>query len=222
MHSGFEALSVAENEAPKWLPSFLEIWKFYGRKGEFEMIRTDWPDKYSDLVNLLKTTDPTVVEAWPNYDYGTDEKGQTNAVHVSIKPLGLRLLKERPQEVHRQVTVNGKKVDLRNERALMILTPPIENLVTMIPLWVQQLRIEREPRPWRAIYLKLDRLLTYRGHELPVKSKNYLISVLSEYTSSNNGDQSPNANEGTEERERENTHFREERNATEQGCMGDL
>jgi len=213
MNGHVEGLSLAIKN-PDWLPSFLEIWKSYERKDEFDMIRSDWPDKYVDLTNLLKTASPGVVEAWPNYDYGTDQSGQANAMHISIKPLGLALLKEQPRRVHSQLTVDGRKIDLRNERAYMILVPPIENLVARIPTWVKLLKTERDPRAWKAIYLKLDRLLTYRGHELPPKSKNYLNSVLYECISPNNGNQPINGNEGTEDRHRENTDLTEDRGAT--------
>jgi hypothetical protein len=183
------------------------------------MLKSDWPLEYFDL---LAKVDSSLIEIFPNNEL-RDDSGQPCATCVHIKPEGLKLLRDRSRVVHRQITVEGKKIDLRNGRAHLILAPPLENLVSIVPIWIGELQREREPRTWRAIRLQLERLLIYRGHELPLELKDRLVSVLNECTQPNtDGSMPPNVDEGTEDRQREITHFGEERSSPEEGCMGDL
>ena len=159
------------------------------------MIRGDWPSQYWDLLDKM---DPTLIEVWPNNEY-QDASGQPASMDVRIKPKGLSLLQQRPREVHRQVTVDGKGIDLRNDRSRMIVTPPIENLIIMATVWMNRLKTERNIGPWRANRLTLDRLLAYRGHELPPMLKDQLISALEKYIEpKNNGYPNKNAEEVSE------------------------
>ena len=164
-----------------------QVWKFYSKKESFEMIRGDWPSQYWDLLDKM---DPTLIEVWPNNEY-QDSSGQPASMDVRIRPKGLELLHlhqwQRPREVHRQVTIDGKKVDLRNDRARMIVTMSVESLVALTPIWIEQLQIEREPRPQRAMRLQLERLLAYRGPDLPLILKDKVITALMNHNKKVNG-----------------------------------
>jgi len=164
---------------------------------EFDMVRADWVKDYPDLVELLSKADPTVVQAWPNSDFGTGEDGLPLAMTVRIEPLGARLLRQQPREVRRQMTVNGRRVDLRSERAHMIVTPPVENLIIMAHIWMKRLETEQDQRAWRANRLNLERLLTYRGHELPLALKDDVIKALDKYPKPLAGKTEPNADVGS-------------------------
>jgi len=156
----------------------------------------DWTN-YSELINLCKAN-PHLVEVYPNNQVRTAD-GQPAINSIRIKPPALKLLKEKlPRQVHRQTTVDGKRVDLRSERAHMIVTPPIENLIVTAPLWIHELQVETERGAWRAIRLKLERLLAYRGHELPLQLKDDIITALQNHTKPTSGNNELNADGGLE------------------------
>jgi hypothetical protein len=138
-----------------------------------------------------------VVEAWPNVDFGTDEDGLPLAMTVKIKPGAAAFLREHPRAVHRQITIDGKRVDIRSERAHMIVTPPVENLIIMASIWMKRLETEQDQRAWRANRLNLERLLTYRGHELPLALKDDVIKALDKDPKPLAGKSEPNADVGS-------------------------
>ena len=153
-----------------------QIWKYHGKKESFEMIRGDWPSEYWDLLEKM---DPTLIEAWPNNEY-KDASGQPGSTSVRIKPKGLELLHQlqRPREVHRQVTIDGKHVDLRNSKNHLLMTVPIEHLEVVAPLWLNDFKTEQDLRAFRALRMKLQDLLAYRCSELSPPLKNMITSVL--------------------------------------------
>jgi hypothetical protein len=174
-----ELLTVADVE---WLRA---MWEYSGRKVEFDMRSCDW-ENYSALLDLLKAN-ANLVEAFPNNDV-RDEKGQPAITFVRIKPDGLKLLKEKLREVHRQITVDGKKVDLRSGWNHLILTCDIENLELLASNWLRQLKAEKEPRVWRAVQMNLMKLLAYRGRELSSELKDRISNLPSSFTYDANGD----------------------------------
>ena len=127
-----EELSVADVDL------LVQLWEYYGKKNEFEMHSCNWKN-YSELIELSKAH-PDIVEIYPNNEL-MDEKGQPAISFVKILPRGIKLIKKRPRENKRQVTINGKKIEIRSERASMILAPPIENLIIMARVWMNHLEI---------------------------------------------------------------------------------
>ena len=156
-----------------WLrPKF----EYYGRKKEFDVKIDDWgAADYAEFVKLAEAN-PTIVEVFPNKQV-TDENGQPAITGIKVKPPGVGMLREQPRKVHRQVTINNEKVDLRSERALMILTPPIENLELVARVWLRQLESETEPRVLRRIRMDLLRLLAWRGKELSMELKDRICNL---------------------------------------------
>ena len=141
------------------------IWEYYGRKAECELRSDDWQN-YSDLVDLLQKADPAVVEAWPNNDL-RDENGQPAITFVRIKPNGLKLLKEQPQRVHRQVTINGEKPDIRNDVNHEILLSRIRDLAEVtIPSWIKNCKHDPNPKVRHASQLRLQKAVMLRGNDL--------------------------------------------------------
>jgi hypothetical protein len=82
------------------------------------------------------------------------------------------------REVRRQVTVDGKQVDLRNGRNHMILFPPISNLIDLAQVWLHQLETEDDRTVLRAVRMDLQRLIAYRGNELPPDLKRIILLTL--------------------------------------------
>lgn len=169
------------------------VWEHYDKKADFDMIKADWP---SDYVDLLGKVDSSLIQTWPVQDF-REKDGQLAAIHVRIRPAGLSLL-QRPRAVHRQVTVDGKKVDLRSGRDYMLMTAPIENLAEQAPTWLKELEAEQDLKAFRAKRLQLQRLLAYRAHELPPMLHDRIISVLDQLIKPSDGDQPQNA-EGVSE-----------------------
>jgi hypothetical protein len=180
--------------APDVLDGFIfQIWESRGRQLEVKVFLVDWLAKFPDFEALVKAcSDQGLVNAWPTNMYDRDQfglraKGAEPVVLWTFQftPKGidrmklkaLDLLKEQRQ-ARRQITVDGKHVDLRNERAHMILTPPIENLLPLADIWLKELESETDPRAKRAIGLTLKRLQAYRGHELPLELKHRILRAL--------------------------------------------
>jgi len=80
--------------------------------------------------------------------------------------------------VHRQATIEGRKVDLRNGRNHMILTANIEDLLDLAPVWLTMLETKTDPRARSAIEITLQCLIAYRGRELPENLRQIILSTL--------------------------------------------
>jgi len=139
------------------------IWDYYRHQVEFEMRCGDWPN-YTDLINLCKAN-PNLVEVYPNNQV-TDENGQPAINSVRIKALGLRLLKEAPRQVHRQVTVDGEKIDVRSIVGKMLFTTAVPNLADACRIWLSDLTNERKATARRKVRILLSRAIGIRGEEL--------------------------------------------------------
>jgi hypothetical protein len=169
-----KGVSVASDRVVAFLR---EVLQFHKGKREFELVTRLWQPKYPDLQQLIEAAQASnCIEAFPVETWNAGIRQQN--WHVTVTPRGLEIAKAEPREVSREVRIAGKRVDLRSERAHMILTPPIENLLPLAEIWMQRLDEERDPRAWRACRLTLDRLLAYRGHELPVQLRERIIEKL--------------------------------------------
>jgi hypothetical protein len=149
-------------QAPAWL---VEVWQFYGGKVTFDVLADDWPGRYPDLVKLLTGLDRTLVDAFPNKSL-CDERGEALAFTVKVLPRGLQLLKGQPRQVHRQVAVDGQRIDLRTMVGHVIATPYIENLADACRIWLADLQKERKATARRKVRILLSRAIGIRGQEL--------------------------------------------------------
>ena len=142
------------------------IWEFYGKQKDFEMICGDWPDNYLELVRLLQTADQNIVKGWPSAESGTDQAGHPNAWSVRIRPLGVKMLQERPRQVHRQVTVDGVKFDVRSRVNFELLNADIEQVHVVAESYLTQLRNKPNLRTRKRLKCELHRVMMLRGPEL--------------------------------------------------------
>jgi hypothetical protein len=154
-----QEISVAGVE---WLRS---IWEYYGRKVKFQVRVDDWKN-YLDLVDLLRKADPTIVQAWPNNEV-VDANGQSALMDVEIKPLGMKLLKDQPREVHRQIKIDGENIDVRSERWASVVGVPVENIIADVKRDLKKLAREGDLAARKGIIMDWRRILRAKRHELP-------------------------------------------------------
>jgi hypothetical protein len=73
----------------------------------------------------------------------------------------------RQQPVHRQVTVDGRAVDLRNRANFDLLNADIKDVENVAYSWLHELRTTANKRVKRGVKLALQRTLLLRGRQLP-------------------------------------------------------
>jgi hypothetical protein len=176
------AQTVAEPMESGRIPSWLaRTWRHAGRKGEFDVDLTQWLEEYPDLVKLIEACDGSTIDAWPRADL-------PQTYTIRLKPRTLELLqaqlqqKPGPKTCNRQITVDGKHVDIRNKRGLMMLNSPIENLLALAEVSIEELAREIDPKVRRAHVMYLRDLIGFRGHELPERRRDTILEALSPCT----------------------------------------
>jgi len=68
----------------------------------------------------------------------------------------------------------------RSERLHQILVPPIEHLISLLPILILRYQKTQHTRTWRAIDLTLQRIYAYRAHELPLYMREQVLTALRE------------------------------------------
>jgi hypothetical protein len=160
-----------------------EVKEAHPGKTEMMIQAVEWVHDFPDIELLLSSaSEQGLVDAFPRRELGQNEREEWNYWDVTLRPKLVKILKGRPREARRQTTIDGRRVDLRSERAHMILTPPIENLIPLVNIWIQELEIETDHKVRRAIALTLKRVQAYRGHELPAESRERILGALSSCT----------------------------------------
>ena len=182
-------LAVSESRANKLL---FELWQDSGRQRETTVTLDKWLVKFPDFNELIEQSKrEELVEAWPTESYERDSfnlpvKGSVREGYcIQYTPKGLLHMKEIAREhrrTHRQATVDGKHVDIRNKRGLMMATSPIENLLALAQLSVEGLAKEPDPKVKRAHIMYLRDLIGFRGHELPERRRVTILEALSSCT----------------------------------------
>ncbi len=139
------------------------VWQHYGRKAEFDVHLSDWSAE-EDLMQLLKDAKAAnKLEAWPNRDV-CDENGNPMLVTVRLRPSTVDALRqETRQPLRRQVTIEGKEIDLRNGANHEILGARIEDLASVTKSYLSNLRNDPEPKVRRASQIRLHKVLLLRG-----------------------------------------------------------
>jgi hypothetical protein len=79
--------------------------------------------------------------------------------------------------VHRQVTVDGEKIDLRSGVAYSMLVADINDLGAICDVWVKHVYQHPDPRVRRSCQLRLQKALLMRGKEMPADLKNEIIQA---------------------------------------------
>ena len=143
----------------------------------------DWVRKYPDLVQLIKESkDRGEIDAIPS-NAELDRPDRVPCFYlIIVKPDMSRILENEPLRVHRQVIIDGRHVDVRNKRGLMMTTSPIENLLALAQVSLEELAREADPKVRRAHVMYLRDLIGFRGHELPEQRKAAILEVLSSCT----------------------------------------
>jgi hypothetical protein len=161
--------SVEEAQKLSVLPPWLvELYDFYGKKA-FDVVKGDFPDRYSELVRLLSQADPRLVIAFPNKNLGEDENEQPLGIGVKLTSTFLSEYKKLGQ-VHRQLSlVDGGKIDIRSERWASVVGVPIENLIADVKRDLDKLRTEGDLKVRKSIMMEFRRILRARRHLLPAE-----------------------------------------------------
>jgi hypothetical protein len=150
------------------------LWKFYGHKNQFDVLRKDWQE-FDEYVKILRLADPgTMLDVLLNNDFGTNEAGEPNAVTVRLKEIGVRRLLERkqlqeqPRQVHRQATIKigDSKIDLRNRANYDLVTADITMVAAVAESYLTQLRNRPDIRTRKRLKCELLRVMMLRGKEL--------------------------------------------------------
>jgi len=154
---------------PEWLQ---RAWQHYGRARKFDLDVQYWIQEYPNLLDLIHVANGPLLEALP-IPGTTLEDGQTPAlVTISLMPRTLELLKAGPRERPgpktngRQVTIEGREIDLRNRANFDLLHARIENVENVAESYLHQIRNNHTKAQRRACMCQLHRLLLLRGPQL--------------------------------------------------------
>ena len=161
---------IVEPQKPSDLPGWLvELYDFYGRKEEFDMIEADFPEKYPDLARLLSEADPRLVIAIPNRDLGVDENGQAHGMKVQLSP-GFMYAFTKLKQNHRQLTlVDGSRINITSERWASVVGVPVENLIADVRRDLDKLKVEGDLKARKSIIMDWRRILRARRQLLPAE-----------------------------------------------------
>ena len=151
---------------PAWL---IELYKLYGEKEKFDVVMDDFPkDKWDVYVRDIPHVNPSLIEVVPS-DTVPYDGGQPCAFTVRIRPSFLQIVKSQPRAVHRQITIDGVKHDLRNEAGVIMATDPID-LIDLVKINIAHVMNPQEDcGPRRCFQGKLQKTFNLRGQELAPK-----------------------------------------------------
>jgi hypothetical protein len=132
-----------------------------------EVHTPEWIRDYPDIEQLIAyASDQGLVDAIPNKTTGQDEEGRSYFWSLSLRPKLVKILKAEPRAVHRQVTVDEQKIDLRTMVGHVLATPNIQNLADACRIWLADLENEGKATARRKVRILLSRAIGIRGQEL--------------------------------------------------------
>jgi len=159
--SSSEAISVSEGEVLAFLKDVADINGVKVSNGISQAIildENDWPG-----VKLKEVLE--IAGKW-GYVGLFCEQADEGVWNIQWKPSFIRWYKDQKKEVHRQATIEGKKIDLRNGVNQEILTARINDLAEItVPCWIRNLD-DPEPRVRHASQTRLQKVAMLRGEEL--------------------------------------------------------
>ena len=159
-------IAATEKPSDEAVDCLRAISTFFGNKVEFVMSRSDWIPRYPKLDQLLADAERgRLIDLIPYDKAGEDEAGNCLMWTVRVLPGAVEILKE-PRKVHRQVTIDDQKIDLRTMVGRMICTSSIVNLADTCRLWLADLALETDPKARRKARILLERTIGFRGQDL--------------------------------------------------------
>jgi len=156
------------------------LWIHGHRREDVKVVPADWIQGFPDLMQLLEQgKSQGLIELYPTE---TEDRGYW-IQDVTLLPSTLERLQSEPRSVHRQVTVDGQKIDLRSMVGRMIYETCVENLADACRIWLFDLKNERKATARRKVHILLSRTIGIRGKELATcapELKAEIMTALSE------------------------------------------
>jgi hypothetical protein len=133
-----------EAEILEWLGQAWQV-EGRGRGREFPISPCEWAQECPALLQILQEAERQQrIDLIPDQGAGKDEGGNWLMWTVRLRPGTVQILHQR--RVHRQVTVDGEKIDLRSIVGRMLFTASIANLADACRLWLADLKNERKQK----------------------------------------------------------------------------
>jgi hypothetical protein len=88
---------------------------------------------------------------------------------ITFYTKGVELSREEPKpprQVHRQITIEGKQIDVRNRANFDLLNARIEDVENLSQSYLHQMRSQPTKRQRRRLTCELQRVMTLRGKDL--------------------------------------------------------
>ena len=141
----------------KWLLEIL--FEMYGKKSEFIVRRRDVPGMdWGSVVAQMKQDYVSYADVFPGAE---GEDGLPQILDVRLKPNVFRDLKEAAPR--RQVTIDGKSVDVRNRANFDLLNADIKDVEKVAESYLSQFKNRPTKRVRRRLTCELQRLLLLKG-----------------------------------------------------------
>jgi len=135
----------------------------------FELHTPEWIHDYPDIEQLIAyASEQGLVDAVPSSGIGQDEAGHWYLWTITLRPKLVKILKGQApgKDVRRQVTIDGKEVDLRNRANFDLVNARIEDVEAVTQSYLHQLRNSPIRGQRRACMCQLHRVMLLRGPEL--------------------------------------------------------
>jgi hypothetical protein len=185
---------LAPSQWSKAARFLFKLWWDRGKVGEFTVSLTAFLDRFPDFRELIEAcVREDLCEAWPSVECEIDrwhlpakDALPKESYNIRLTPRGLLCMKEMTKEdkpVHRQVTIEGEKVDLRSAVALLIITGRIANVADTARLWLACVRNERHVSARNKTRINLERVIGWRGDDLAAYDPELKAEIMSFLTS---------------------------------------
>ncbi len=155
------------------LPEYLaRSWQHHGKARSYDLEVEQWLGEYPNLLDLIDADDGSLFDARPNSGTMLDDGKTPALITIALKPRTLERLKaatrERPgpRSNNRQLTIEGKEIDLRNRANFDLVNADIRNVENLARSYMHQFRTRPTKRQRRRLICELDRLMLLRGQEL--------------------------------------------------------
>ena len=165
------SLGEPTGNPPEWL---IRTWTYAGKRQDYVALSNDWNSEYPDLATRLQDA---VKVGWIDGESKPlptpENPNATPDTHwIRLKPRTLEILrtttkeKPGPKTNTRQVTVEGKQIDLRNRANFDLLKAAIQDVENVAHSYLHQFAQDPTKRQRRRLTCELQRVMTLRGQEL--------------------------------------------------------
>jgi hypothetical protein len=151
----------------------------YGKgREDISIVTAEWIKEYPDLMQLLE-------ESKQHHEIMLFPHNTEGCLNLTFEPLTLELLKNTPKSpAHRQVTVEGHKVDVRSLVGAVLTTPNIANLADACRCWLADVDNEDKASVQRKVRINLQRAIGMRGAELASYDPLLKVEIMKVLTAS--------------------------------------